>query len=108
MINKYGIDLTNLLEELGLSGLSPEEQDTYANKILASLEKAIAGRIAEKLNDQELAELDTLTAEQVSDYLAEKGIDVVELAVEEGTVLRDHLLGGMSYAKGIIEEMKSE
>lgn len=108
MNNKYGIDLTTFLQEIGLGNLSPEEQAAYSEKILSSLEKAIALRIEEKLSDADLAELDTLATEQVTDYLMNKGVDVVALAAEEGAVLREHLLSGMTFAQGVISEMKSE
>ncbi len=97
------LELLAFLEQIGLTNLTPEEQQAYAEKIQNMLEDKIIITIMEQLSEPDQNTLEHLPEDQVDDFLASKNIDLEAVSAQAGLSLREELMTSLSYAKGLLD-----
>lgn len=103
----YNIDLSELFNSLGLTGLTDEQKVAYTEKIKSLLEGRLFLRLAELLSEEDAQALETKSEDEVVAFLSEKGINYVEIAMEEAQAVREEMISHMAYSKGVIDTLKS-
>jgi hypothetical protein len=82
--NQQDQQTPNLLDELGLSGLSDDQKGAVNLKIAATFQNRLFVAIADRLTGQEKAELDEIAEtgdqQQIFDYLKQKLPNIDEIA----------------------------
>ncbi len=89
----------NLLEELGLGGLPPQEKNTMLKHIYETLEMRVGMKLAEQMSNEQLDEFEGFI-EGDANYAAGK-LDVIKPGWRESEDYRTHIANAA--AKGIPE-----
>lgn len=106
--NKYNIDLTSFLEELGLKDLSPDKKAEYSEQLLKLLESRIQIILEESLSDEDLAFMESKSESEIAEYLDSKGLNLAEISTQAGQEIREEFLTSMSFAQGYIDKLAGE
>jgi hypothetical protein len=108
MTNPIPQELLAFLEQIGLTNLTPEEQQAYAEKIQNMLEDKIILQIMEQLSEPDQQALESLPEDQVDDFLASRNLNLEAISAQAGLALREELLTSLSYAKGLLDGKNSD
>lgn len=100
--------LDQLFIELGLENLSDEEKVQLTTKITTLLKNKLTIRIVEQVPADKIEELTNLSEEDTIAMLAQYGIDLEALIIEESLLLRQDLLDSASYMKGFIDGLSQQ
>lgn len=95
--------MEELLKQLGLENLSPEQKKDFENKISSLLDDRILLRISTEISKNHKAEAENMEAEEIMNNLDKFGINLEKIAQEEGTKLREEIITNMAYNKGFAE-----
>jgi hypothetical protein len=103
MTNQIAPELIQFLAELGLTNLSPDELQAYAEKIQNMLEDKVILAIMSQLQPEDQEKLENLPEEEVDDFLAARNINLEAISAQAGLSLREELMTSLSYAKGLLD-----
>lgn len=88
--------VTGLITELGLDGLSQEEKDKLVNKLAETLQNRIFTAVMQLLNDEEKSELNKIAESgddnQIIDYLTRNVPELEAISSQEYEKLRNEML----------------
>jgi hypothetical protein len=87
------LDFGPLFESLGLTGLTEEEIAKYSKEIEDTVQERIMNRIVLSVTEEDAPKFDTMNEDEAILFLADRGVDILQVAEEE--------------TKGYIEELKA-
>lgn len=102
----------NLIEELGLQGLSEEEKKKFQEDYANLLEDKISTRIMDELSDEKVVQLESLInsgkTEEVNKYIVDNVPNIDIIAREEFEGLKKIFIDANQSLMADIEKLKNE
>ena len=109
MKDKFNIDVSVLLKELGLDKLPTEEKEKIASMLHQAIEAKMKLFLFEQLSDEELNKLEKLEEKEMIKFLEDtKGIDFEQLILAMAQEVREEFMQDVSYVKGAIDAQKNK
>lgn len=103
MDNIYGINLKDFLESIGLSNVPEDKQQEYSQRVAELLEGRIFMRLSAAVKEEEGKLMHGKSPEEVMQFLADKGVDVATLALEEAAAFKEEMAANMAYVQGLMD-----
>lgn len=102
------LNLKGIFDQI-LAGFVPEaEYEKYRMEFEDLLNLRLMIRLKGMFTEDDDKALQGKSDPEILDYVSAKGINLMDIALEEAMLFRDDMIANLSYAQGIIDSMKKE
>lgn len=99
----------DIFDQIGIGNLPAEEKEKFFSEMGEVVEMGVIAKVARILSAEDKKKFDELpTDEGKEKFLAEKGIDLAAIAMEEAIAFREKFIADVNYITGRVEERKTQ
>lgn len=99
--------LDDVLAEMGLADLEADKKTALKKKLQDTLTESVITRVVVMIPEMEKEALLQLNPDSFADLLEANSINLLEIAIEEGTEMRRELKETAAYAQGYLDGASS-